>query len=463
MRGRDEQALFERGVVHEGRHVEVDRQERLAVPGVHELHAEEEATAPDLANDVEVPERRLELIAESGSTFAHAVDQAAFHQEVEHGEADGRGQRCAVPRVPEVELAGPLIDRVVDVLAAQGRSERRVPGAEAFPDRHDVRLDGELIGREPAPRPADAGHDLVETDQEPVLCPAFVEALPEAIGRRVRGERRRTHRFDEERGDGLRSGLLEEPIELRQRRLSGRVGPPGRGRDVQVLGKVRRERLLQRSATGERQCAHRRSVVRLPRRDHAPARGVAALYVVQASELQRGFVRLRTAGDQADPCHPRRDDLQESVGETLLRLAREVVVVEVREPFGLLRGCLRDLRHAGPETRDHRAAGAGVEDPATVGRGEPHAVSSLDVRVVEVEEAREDVGGGRVDRRGGHATTAQPARSSRSASWGASIPATSWRKCSNNWNARARLSPAMRFVSASNASGSTPSPSSSWR
>ena len=230
---------------------------------------------------------------------------------------------------------------------------------------------------------------------------------------------------------------------------------------MEVGGEVRRVRLLERASAGERQRAHRRPVIRLRLRDHAPAIRVAPLHVIQARELQRRLVRLGAAGDQSDPGHPRRDDLQQTIGQSLLRLAREVVVVEVREPFGLLRGGRDDLRHAGPETRHHRAARARVEDPAPIGRRQPDALAALDARGDEIEETREDVGFVGPDPCS-HAR-ARPRQPVRRSAPSIGRRATSRRYRSRSCSALRRLSSARRFVSSRRSSGSTPSPSSSCR
>src|SRR2546425_550235 len=114
------------------------------------------------------PHRRFELLVQARSTLAHAVEQAAVDELVEHRESDGARQRRTVPRVAVLEFARALGERVVDVLPAEHRREREVAGPEPLPRADDVRLDRQPLVCEPAPRPAHARHDLVEADEEAV-------------------------------------------------------------------------------------------------------------------------------------------------------------------------------------------------------------------------------------------------------------------------------------------------------
>ena len=209
-------------------------------------------------------------------------------------------------------------------------------GAEPLAHGDDVRLDRELLVGEPGADPAHARDHLVEADQKAVLLAPLGQAMPEPIGWRVGGQRGGADRLAEERGDRARPAVLDEAIELLQRGLAARVGSPRARRDVQMIGEVRRVRLLQGAPAGEREGAHRRAVIRLRRRDHAPALGLAPVHVVDPGQLQGRLVRLGPARDEPHARHLGRDDLEHAVGQPLLRLAGEVVVVEVGDALGLL-------------------------------------------------------------------------------------------------------------------------------
>jgi hypothetical protein len=85
---RDEELTFERGVVHERRRVQLDRDERLAVAWVDELHTQQEPAPPHLFDDLGAFERRFELIAQAGSSVADPLHQVPFDEEIEDRQAD---------------------------------------------------------------------------------------------------------------------------------------------------------------------------------------------------------------------------------------------------------------------------------------------------------------------------------------------------------------------------------------
>src|SRR5205823_8446393 len=131
-------------------------------------------------------------------------------------EPDRARERRAVPRVPVLELARTVRERVVHVLPADHRSERRIAGAEPLAAADDVRHERQLLVREPAAGPPHAGHDLVEADEEAVLLPPLLEPAPELLRRRVGRIRRRTDRLAEEGRDGLVEDTVER-VEIARR------------------------------------------------------------------------------------------------------------------------------------------------------------------------------------------------------------------------------------------------------
>ena len=57
---------------------------------------------------------------------------------------------------------------VDELLADDHRAERHIPGVDALRDRDDVRDDVPVLAGEPRARAPEAGHDLVEDQQDPV-------------------------------------------------------------------------------------------------------------------------------------------------------------------------------------------------------------------------------------------------------------------------------------------------------
>ncbi len=302
-----------------------------------------------------------QLVAERGPAVAHALDQPFRSERLQYGESDRARQRGAVPRVPQREPPGPAGDGVVHLLVAQDRADRRVPRAEALRRRDDVRPARGRVPGEPVPGAADAGDDLVEADQEPVAVAPLGQALPETLGRRVRGEGGGADRLAEVRRHVLRPGGLERAVERVQGGLARGVEPPRARRNVRVLAQVGAERSLQPGPPRERERLHRRPVVGLGGRDHLPPLRLAALHVVAAGQLDRHLVRVRAARDEPDPAESLRRDLHQLAGQLLLRRVGEPFVVHVGEPVGLgLRGG-GDVLPAVAERRRHRAAAHGVQ------------------------------------------------------------------------------------------------------
>ena len=131
-------------------------------------------------------------------------------------------------------------------------------------------------------------------------------------------------------------GVRERRVERREGLLAGRVEPPARGRDVQVVGEIGPERTVQPGAAGQSQGRHRRPVVGLGGRDHLPAIGLAALDVEAPRQPQGGLVRLGAAGDELDAREVAGGKGGQLGGQLLLRRVGEALVVDERHPSRLL-------------------------------------------------------------------------------------------------------------------------------
>ncbi len=103
--------------------------------------------------------------------------------------------------------------------------------------------------------------------------------------------------------------------------------------------------------------------------------------MIAARQSQGHFVRLRPSRDEANARELGRRSLEDASSELLLRLVRELVVVDVGEEFGLPRGRFYDVATAVTEDGDHRAASAGVQELAPVDAVEANALAPLDVGI----------------------------------------------------------------------------------
>src|SRR5439155_19337118 len=128
------------------------------------------------------------------------------------------------------------------------------------------------------------GDHLVEADQKTVVLPPLVQASPEGLRWRVARQRRRTHGLAEEGRDRLRSGFVEEGVQLPERGLATRIEPPCRWLEVQMVREIWGVRLLERAAAAQSERSHRGPVVGLRGRDDPPAVRLASLHVVQPRE-----------------------------------------------------------------------------------------------------------------------------------------------------------------------------------
>ena len=196
----------------------------------------------------------------------------------------------------EIELSGTLRDRVENVLPAEHGRQGGIASAQSFANGDDVRLDRQLMSRQPAPHPPHSRDDLVEANQETVLLRAFLEYLPESPGWGVCGQGRRAHRLTKERRDRLGTHVLDDAVQFGQCGFAGGVELWRRGREVEVFGKVGLIRLLQRPPPpAERERAEGRPVIGLRRRDDAPALRLPTLDVIGARQPDRRFVGFGAA------------------------------------------------------------------------------------------------------------------------------------------------------------------------
>ena len=89
-----------------------------------------------------------------------------------------------MPGVREAAREEPVAHLVDDLAARDHRAERDVARVDPLRDGDDVRDDVPVLAREPPPGAAEAGHHLVEDQQDPVAVADLADRLEVAVGRR---------------------------------------------------------------------------------------------------------------------------------------------------------------------------------------------------------------------------------------------------------------------------------------
>ena len=78
----------------------------------------------------------------------------------------------------------PVAHLVDDLAARDHRAERHVARVDPLRDAEDVGHDVPVLAREPPAGAAEAGHHLVEDQQDPVAVADLADRLQVAVGRR---------------------------------------------------------------------------------------------------------------------------------------------------------------------------------------------------------------------------------------------------------------------------------------
>src|SRR6267143_805348 len=138
--------------------------ERLLGPAIlHELDAEQEAAAPDLAHHAVLLLQALEPLEHDGADPVRVLDEVLLEDDLERGEPRRRGERvAAVARRGRARVRPGLLAREIVRRDDGGEGEA---SAHALAHRHDVGHDLIVVGAPHAARPSDARDHLV-ADQE---------------------------------------------------------------------------------------------------------------------------------------------------------------------------------------------------------------------------------------------------------------------------------------------------------
>ena len=247
------------------------------------------------------------------------------------------------------------------------RAEGRVAGGDALGAGDDVRLVAVPLRAEHVAEPAERADHLV-ADQEHVVLVADLADPVEVSRRRREAAAGVLDRLQEDRRDRFRSLVLDRrrdlvggpEAELLLVVLEVRRAVVVRVRHPERRGDERLERRLHARQAGDREGALRRPVVGDRPADHLVLVVLAGELEVVLGELPRGLDGLAATGGEEDPVEVAR----RVVGHPLGELDRVGVGVgpdrHERQPFGLLRGGLGQLRAPVAELA-HEQAGEPVE------------------------------------------------------------------------------------------------------
>ena len=137
--------------------------------------------------------------------------EALALEDVEVGQADGRGDRVAAEGVAVQEGVVALVERLGEAVGDDAGADRGVARGHALGAGDHVRDVAELVAGEHRAEAAEGADDLVGDEQHVVLVADLAHPL-EVAGRRREAAAGVLHRLQEDRGDRLRA--LEEDLLL---------------------------------------------------------------------------------------------------------------------------------------------------------------------------------------------------------------------------------------------------------
>ena len=251
-----------------------------------------------------------ESIGELGASFAGVLDEVFAFDDFEVLEAGGDSAGVGGVGVHVAPgLFGSAGEGVADAAVGDAAAEGEVSAGDAFGEGDDVGLGVDDFGAEPLAETSEAGDDLVEDEDDAVAVADLSDHWPVVFGRHDTTQRLRdrltdygryrvrplanNRLLDRQRGKlpALlgRSGVEFAAIEVRSGNVDGArgLGLVVGAREAGVLAEPHR--------------AIRRAVIRPAPRDHLVSAFFAHPHVVSLGQLQRRFIRLRTALTEEGP------------------------------------------------------------------------------------------------------------------------------------------------------------------
>src|SRR5919197_2135571 len=184
----------------------------------------DELDAPEAAEPADLPDRWVpvaqlaEPLPEIRPYIGGVLDDTLLAEGLDRGHRGRARERMARIRKPAREelVANPL----TQLRADDHRSEGDVARVDALGDGDDVGDDVPVLTGEPATGPPEAGHDLVENEQDAVPVADLADRLQVAVRRRD-DPVRPGDRLEEHGGNGVRTFVLEDLLQMRCARADG--------------------------------------------------------------------------------------------------------------------------------------------------------------------------------------------------------------------------------------------------
>ncbi|CAM2138111.1 hypothetical protein PT2222_100124 [Paraburkholderia tropica] len=314
---RDDERRREQHAVAGGAHDEVAVEAEVAADRAHvaavrealarlrvfgELQTGHQTRARNVADDRMIREGLAQLLLEVRTRIGlHALDDLLVAQQLQVRDGHGGGHRMTRVREAVIEVAV-LDQRLGHAVVKAHRAHRHITAREALGHRDEVRLETEVLMREPFARAAETADHFVGAQQNVVLAADALDFRP--VGRRREDHAARAlERLADEGGHVLRAHFENLRFELpgaREAEFLGRHVALGFAVEIRLIDMndvldLRRHLLVHIAHAAERAARDGRTVIRVAARDHDLLRRLALREPVLMHDAQHGVVAFRAA------------------------------------------------------------------------------------------------------------------------------------------------------------------------
>src|SRR5215831_14913660 len=195
----------------------------------HELDADQEAAAANIAHGVVARERRTQRALEFRARGAYPLEEPVPLDDGLHRDSRGARRGVSAEGVAGERPAVGGLEHRGDRARIDGGAEGHIAPREALRHRHDVGHHAILLERAPGSGPTRAAHHLIGDEQHAVAAADLAHALRVPGGRRHGATGSTHHGLEDEGGDVLGSHAEDLRFELRCGVRGERVGRDTRG------------------------------------------------------------------------------------------------------------------------------------------------------------------------------------------------------------------------------------------